>query len=251
MSQVNAHNIVNRIWDFLEPSRNPDWARTDHIKLVSAIAGTKIVYSIGQVVRQKNDGTNEFAKQGTAGYTGPVRVMKYPHIVDESGNYQLGDVWYDQAAEVFTGTVDAYWRGVFRTQDLILQGTSFANEVQTETVTATGGSRKYIVSTAVGDNLQTTTAVAFNATAVTIQASLEALDNVLPGDIVVTGTGPYVFTFGGQYAGRNVAMIGLDTSLLTGGSSSFAETTPGVASFTTIGRLIRGSAALGEIEIGV
>jgi hypothetical protein len=98
------------------------------------------------------------------------------------------------------------------------------NEVQTVTVTGspTGGTFTLTYSG------QTTAAIAYNATAAAVQSALEALSNVNPGDITVTGNagGPYTLTFGGQYLGDNVAQL-TATASLTGG------TTPGVTVATT------------------
>lgn len=98
------------------------------------------------------------------------------------------------------------------------------NEVQTATITGgpTGGTFTLTFSG------QTTAAIAYNATAAAVQSALEALSNVNPGDIKVTGNagGPYTLTFGGQYLGDNVASI-TATASLTGG------TTPGVTMATT------------------
>jgi hypothetical protein len=103
------------------------------------------------------------------------------------------------------------------------------NEVQTETVGATGGTRTITVTNPVTGVSRTTAAIAFDADAATIQAALELLDNVDANDIVVSGTGPYVYTFSGaNFQGANVAMLVLDTALLTGGSSAIVQTTPGV-----------------------
>ncbi|MYW43060.1 hypothetical protein [Streptomyces sp. SID161] len=98
------------------------------------------------------------------------------------------------------------------------------NEVQTATITGapTGGTFTLTFSG------QTTAAIAYNATAATVQTALENLSNVNPGDIKVTGNagGPYTLTFGGQYLGDNVASI-TATASLTGGTS------PGVTMATT------------------
>lgn len=98
------------------------------------------------------------------------------------------------------------------------------NEVQTATITGapTGGTFTLTYSG------QTTTAIAYNATAATVQTALEALSNLAPGDVVVTGNagGPYTLTFGGTLLGDNVASL-TATASLTGG------TTPGVTMATT------------------
>jgi hypothetical protein len=91
------------------------------------------------------------------------------------------------------------------------------SEVQTVTVTGspTGGSFTLTV------NGQTTAAIAYNATAAQVKAALEALSSV--SVVSVTGSGPYVVTFGG---GANVPQL-TATASLTGGS------TPGVTVATT------------------
>jgi len=101
------------------------------------------------------------------------------------------------------------------------------NEVQTVTISGgpTGGTFTLTFSG------QTTAAIAYNATAATVQTALEALSNINPGDITVTGNagGPYTVTFGGQYLGDNVAQMSA-TGSFTGGSSptvAVATTTAG------------------------
>jgi hypothetical protein len=103
-------------------------------------------------------------------------------------------------------------------------GLNITNEVQTATITGapTGGTFTLTYSG------QTTAAIAYNATAATVQAALEALSNLAPGDVVVTGNagGPYTLTFGGTLLGDNVASL-TATASLTGGTS------PGVTMATT------------------
>lgn len=90
-----------------------------------------------------------------------------------------------------------------------------AAEVQSVAITGTptGGTFRLTF-----DGEQTAT-IAFDANAAAVQAALEALSNVEPGDIVVTGTNPtFTLTFGGKFAGQNVPQL-TATSALTGGSS--------------------------------
>jgi hypothetical protein len=61
------------------------------------------------------------------------------------------------------------------------------NEEQTEIVTATGGTRTLTFYANADDTGQTTSALAFDADPATIQAALEALSNLAPGDVVVEG----------------------------------------------------------------
>jgi hypothetical protein len=79
---------------------------------------------------------------------------------------------------------------------------------------------------------QTTAAIPYNATAAQVQAALEALTNVAPGDVVVTGTAwPTVltFTFGGAWGSTNVDQMTAVGTGLTGGTVTIATTTGGVA----------------------
>ena len=118
MPQNVAIRTTGTQWDFLEPAMNPNYARTDHGKIVPSANGTFVSYPKGQILCQKDDGTNVFAKKGTAGYTGPHRIMKYSIIVNDAGNYQLGSSWLTEGSNVFEGSVDMYYQGFFKCQDL-------------------------------------------------------------------------------------------------------------------------------------
>jgi hypothetical protein len=99
----------------------------------------------------------------------------------------------------------------------LLSDMGFANDTQTVTITGapTGGTYTLTFSG------QTTSAIAFNATAATVQAAIEALSNVLPGDVAVTGSagGPWVVMFQGQFSGTNVPAMTASGTGLTGGTS--------------------------------
>lgn len=84
----------------------------------------------------------------------------------------------------------------------------------------------------IGFEGETTGAIAFDATAATVQAALEALSNVEPGEITVTGgplPGTITLTFGGRYAGRDLAQVTVTPTGLTGGTVTVATTTQGSA----------------------
>lgn len=101
------------------------------------------------------------------------------------------------------------------------------NEVQSIAVDAGGGTW-----TAKFDG-ETTAAVAHNVSAANLLAAFNALSNVDPGDLVVTGgpgaaggATPYVITFSGdKYADRDVPVIVTDATSLTGGAGTAAVTT--------------------------
>lgn len=92
------------------------------------------------------------------------------------------------------------------------------NEIQTITITGTptGGSFTLTYSG------QTTSAIAYNASAATVQAALEALSNIAVGDVACTGgtlPGTAVkVTFTGVFANTDVALM-TATSGLTGGTT--------------------------------
>ncbi|TXS42932.1 hypothetical protein [Streptomyces sp. t39] len=109
------------------------------------------------------------------------------------------------------------------------------NEVQTLTVTGgpTGGTFTITWSG------QTTGAIAYNATAAQVQTALEALSNIAPGDVAVTGAagGPWTLTWGGTQLGENVAAP-TTTEAFTGGTSpdiTIATTTAGGTAATADG----------------
>ncbi len=99
-------------------------------------------------------------------------------------------------------------------------------EVQTLTLTgATGGT-----FTLTFDG-ETTSTIAYNASAATVQTALRALSNLDTADVAVTGSngGPYTITFGGAYVNMDVEAIVPDGTSLTGTTPTavIVTTTPG------------------------
>lgn len=114
----------------------------------------------------------------------------------------------------------------------LTQGT---NEVQTITITGspTGGT---FTLTYAG---QTTAGIVWNATAGAVQSALEALSNLAPGDVVVTGgpgpATPWVATFGGALSATDVAQMTASGALLTpSGTAAVTTTTPGNYELATL-----------------
>ena len=88
----------------------------------------------------------------------------------------------------------------------------------TATGTPTGGT--FVLSwQPPGRATQTSTALAFSATAQAVRAALEALDHVEPGDVLVTGGplpgAPVRVQFAGRYLHRDVEPLVVQTSTLT------------------------------------
>lgn len=108
------------------------------------------------------------------------------------------------------------------------------NEVQTVTLNGvTDGTFKLIFDG------HPTDGIAFDASAEDVQDALEALDNIAPGDVRVTGSdgGPWTIEFAGQYATYDVPVLEADTTDL-GGEEREA----------TIFVVVAGTAPLNEIQ---
>ena len=107
-----------------------------------------------------------------------------------------------------------------------------SNESQLVTVDATSGQFKLRFTGSVADpiSVQTTVDIAENASAATVQAALEGLAAILPGDVTVTGSagGPWTVEFLGTYEDLNMnEMTGIDgTTPLSGGAATVVVTTP-------------------------
>lgn len=105
------------------------------------------------------------------------------------------------------------------------------SDVQTLTQAATGGT--FTLSFGLG-SVYTTPAIAWNASAATISAALQALPNIGSGNVGCTGgplnSGTVAISFaGGALANQPQPLIVINGGLLTGGALSIAHTTPGVA----------------------
>lgn len=76
---------------------------------------------------------------------------------------------------------------------------------------------------------QTTGTIAYNASAATVLAALEALSNIGSGDVAVTGSdgGPWTVTFQGSLAATDVSEFTGDASSLTGGAVYVSTTQAG------------------------
>lgn len=254
--QTTQLRSTPQVWDFLEPAQAPEFARTDHGVLKPAGAGLYLSYPAGQILKQKNDGTNSWGKVGTSGYGGPPRILKYSLLVDENGLYQmtLSQTWDSHKDRFDANSVEMYYRGYFKTQDLI--GAGGTNEIQTLTLDTDvdGGTFRL---TWMGYQ---TAAIAWNESAANIKAAMLLAIPVLgTADITVAGSagGPYTFTFSGVWAGANVPLITINISALTDGGSAVAgdttaivETTPGAGLLTGVGRLIRGTSSSGLMALG-
>lgn len=113
-------------------------------------------------------------------------------------------------ASVYSGSLTSIHN---LTTTIVTAAVNAVNEVQTVTLngTPTGGTFTLTYSG------QTTSSIAYNASAATVDAALEALSNIGAGDVVVTGDagGPWTVTFATALAATDVAEM-TATSSLTG-----------------------------------
>lgn len=133
-----------------------------------------------------------------------------------------------------------------------MAGSEFTNEIQLVNLlySPTGG------TWALSFDGQTTTGLAITATAAQVQTALEALSNIAPGDVTVTGSsGAFRIQFSGQYASLDVPRIipvYLDT--LTGGNLGIEVSTlaQGVATVDEVQRVaLIGNPTGGTFTLGL
>jgi hypothetical protein len=139
-------------------------------------------------------------------------------------------VFVDGLADQSQMTASAYSSGGGSMHNLELNLGAIVTRVdeqQTVTLTGTATGGTFTLTF----NGQTTGAIAWNATASTLQTALVALSNIDPADVTVTGSagGPWTVTFTGQYAGVNVPNM-TATSSLTGSSGQSLTVTNTTAS---------------------
>jgi hypothetical protein len=107
---------------------------------------------------------------------------------------------------------------------VITTGGSGVAEVQTITISGTPTGGTYTLTY----NGETTAPIDFDASSAEIQAALEALPGVDPGDVTVAGAGPFTATF--TVAEGNVPQMSANGDNLTGGTApdvAVTTTTPG------------------------
>lgn len=106
--------------------------------------------------------------------------------------------------------------------------TAAVNDVQTLTISATGGTYTISYTDPITGVVKTTTALNYNDNAATQQAAMNVAGMLGTSGVAVTSTGPWIYTFSGTaYAGKAQPLLTVNTALLTGGTASFAHTTSG------------------------
>ena len=127
-----------------------------------------------------------------------------------------------------------------------------ANEVQTLSTTATGGT--FTLSLAFEGRTGTTVPIAYNASTATIKAALEGMQRPISAGDIATVTGNWstgiIVTFGGKLADTNLPLMTIDNTLATGGTVTIAQTTPGANEQSDITRATGAQLPLVSFIIG-
>jgi hypothetical protein len=153
---------------------------------------------------------------------------------DGRPEYKVGGITIDWAAVAAVGAdtvIPIEGTTILNGKKYLRYGQVLARNVQKEVqvLTITGGPTGGTFTVTVTRNglVKTTAAIAYNATAAAVQAALEALDNVQPGDLTVTGgpgpATPFTITW---HVAEDVAQP-TATGSFTGG------TTPAITPSTT------------------
>ena len=197
--------------------------------------------------------TLTYAGQTTAGIAYNATAAVVDAALEALSNIGAGDVTCSGGPLPGTA-VDVTFTGTLAATDVAAM-TADANKLTTSITTTTGGSpavseiQRISTSPAptggtftlsFGGN--TTSAIAYDATAATIDTALEALASIGAGQVTCTGgpinTAPVLVTFGGTLASTNVATI-TGASSLTGGAGGSAVT-------LTVATTTEGSATTNE-----
>jgi len=189
--------------------------------LITAAGGTTSAAAGSRVMGA--DGTHWFFKPSAVDADAPVSFTAYKGGItaaERASFLRVGDltITYNRSDSSLSGSA--------MSRQLEIDQAMPGNEVQQIAVNATGGT--YTVSYAG----QTTSAIAYNASAATLLAALEALSNIPNGSLRVTQTvavSPaftYTIEFGGSLGETNVAAVTTGVGSLTGGTAAAVVTTP-------------------------
>ncbi len=167
-----------------------------------------------------------------------------PGQTDEASGYMLvpyiaagvlGDITIDGENAVTFSLTGAYTKGGNQWGNgpyNVMRNNATTNEVQTLTTTGTPTGGTFTLTF----KGQQTAPIPYNASNAQVESALEALANLEPADVTVTGgalPAAVVITFGGKYAGSNVPDLTF-THALTGGTSPtpvIVQTTQGLPGF--------------------
>lgn len=188
--------------------------------LITAAGGTTSAAAGSRVMGA--DGTHWFFKPSAIDADAPISFTAYKGSIVAAERASFMRV--DSLTLTFNRN-ESTLRGSAMARALEASQSMPGNEVQQVAVNATGGT---FTITYAG---QTTTAIAFNATAATVLAALEALSNIPVGALRVMQTvaaSPaftYTIEFGGSLGETNVAAVTTGVGSLTGGTGAAVVST--------------------------
>jgi len=209
-SRLNTTAVQNKEWSEAEIEQDPA-QYTDLAYLFKGAFGSPTSSVVSGTNLHEWDPQTFTAltpKTMTVEEGGSVRAHKFGHGLITSLSMEC-----DRDGVSVSGSM----KGQRITEGIVL--TPGVAEVQTISVSGTVSSGTYTLTF----QGETTSAIAFGATAATVQTALLALPNLDTGDVVVTGgplpTTPMVLTFGGQYASVDVPIVVVNSAALIGGGS--------------------------------
>ena len=210
-----------------------DWVQLSGDYEVEKADGTKPVLGKVSVTNKKRVSSVMGTSVGNANVPGDVTVETPAFFVSR---------------EIAAETVVAGEEIALTASGLVSAASAAVNEVSRLTITATGGTY-----TLTYDD-QTTSALAYNAAAATIQSALEALSNVGVGDLVVSGTGDTrTITAAATLAGTDLSDLTVDDTNATGGDVTIETVAQGGAAAsgrpTIVGIALTGAADGGEFDL--
>lgn len=148
---------------------------------------------------------------------GPGQLNQNSEKIYELGNYYSLATIYDTPDLTFN--LESF--DVSAEFEALLLNKTFSVPLGTQTATLTGNPTGGTFTLTYSG--QTTSDLAYNASATDVQTALEALSNLAPGDVTVTATkagGPYTITFSSAYLSANPGVAATASGAnLTGGTT--------------------------------
>jgi hypothetical protein len=178
----------------------------------------------GQIVVEDRIVGTAFKVEQLDRFVRPTSAEATQIVVGEEFEIQVGGVHEAPltGALAYAGVGDRVYIAEDDNTLTVDSGGAEANEVQSLAISGspTGGTFRLTL-----DGEETADINVTGLSAAAIQAALEGLASVDPGDVTVTGSGPYVITFGAGYGDQNVPQLTVTSKALTGGSSPDAAVT--------------------------
>ncbi len=205
-------SVLNREWATVSADGKPDYNEIGW--LLASVIGKPVTQLVTTGAYRHTFTLRTRSYHDPRGYT----IWKG----DDTGREKTNHVLFSEFAQSIKRSADAVTAAGFGTAlQINPSAPTGANEVQTLTIggSPTGGTYKLSFKGA------RTTALAYNAANTAIQTALQALVPVGAGNLLVTGSGPFVITAASALAGQLLDLIEAVEVALTGGTSPTATVT--------------------------